>query len=493
MHIALERHVQLRAARERVRLGTGVVLAAALVLGVGLVLAAQLEVFTATVTPFAGPETRPGRALAAPFTTVVTPSSSPAAQSSGPAVAASSSTGRILNTVGLLEGSAVPTSAAAPLTGASAAPQMATVGPFVNAIRLSNWAVVPNSETVAPSTSTQTPVSGTQAPYSPAHVAPTVEDAAPIMTLIVPTSRGAALTPTASAVDEVRALSAAQVRGLPMGSLSTPLMEDRSLHTEADGRLSVLQRTVQPLASTTSRRVSYGGLAEPHRGGVIEVIGSSSVPQGLSSAGVTKNVSPVVSSPARWSNTILVFSGVASPSHLSAPGQTYPLAAHASVVSRTSHGALSPADSVVEPLDGPLTSGAKGLGLTPAPQPVPPVEVTLPSLRGPGMEAPVLSTVDGVVTVLVGVTLPETTPTPGLTSTPTATQTPTVTPSPTASLTPTPTVTPAPTGTPAPPSATPTQVAPVAAVPGTSWPVLVLMVGIFGALLLLVRRGEMEK
>lgn len=116
---------------------------------------------------------------------------------------------------------------------------------------------------LTPSSGTPAPSSVIQAPNLPVHVEPTSQDTPPSRSLIVPTSQGAPLIPVQSAVTEMRALPAMHVRGLPQGGVSIPVVEQRTLHAEADGRLSVLQRTVQPLVKTTSRWVSYGGLAFP--------------------------------------------------------------------------------------------------------------------------------------------------------------------------------------------------------------------------------------
>lgn len=113
---------------------------------------------------------------------------------------------------------------------------------------------------------------------------------------------------------------------------------------------------------------------------------------------MTSRVTPLVSSPARWTNTILLYSGVATPSQLVAAGQTYPLATHTSTVGRTLYAGLLPADSMVGPIGGMLPSRVEGLGLTPALQPVTPVQAILPSMLGPGMPAPVQSVAAGVVT-----------------------------------------------------------------------------------------------
>lgn len=415
----------LFAVRRKLRLSVGTALVAVLLSGVSLVMAAQLEVFTTSVIPIPGPEARPGRTLTAPETSSVSPSSGPAVPSSGPATTGNSIAGRILNTVALAEGSATATGGDVLPQSATPAPLVSMIGPFLNTIRLVQWVAVPQDVSAPPSTPSVVPQSAIQPAYPPAHIEPITQGITPTRALIAATLRGRGVTAMTTVVGETRALLASHIEGLPKQSFSSPVMEQRSLHTEADSRIPVVQRVVQPLVGSVARQVSYGGLAPPYRGGSMGVTASNMAPSSLLSAGMTKSVTPLVNSPAQWANTILVFSGAVSPSQPQAQYQAYSLFAQTGDVGRLSHGALSPDNAVVASTGGPLSSSVDGLALAPTSQPVAPAQNDLPAIRGPGTSAPQQDAIMGVTHTLVS---PSSTPTPTNTPTP-AGPTPTLVPS----------------------------------------------------------------
>ncbi|MFH1140451.1 MAG: hypothetical protein V1724_02010, partial [Chloroflexota bacterium] len=459
----------LFAVRRKLRLSVGAVLVAALLSGVSLVLAAQLEVFTTTVSPVAGPTSRPGRQLSSPDTSTTTPSSGPAASSSGIVAFTGTDVGRYVNNINKAHGSITPASSSVTPANGILVPEVSTVGPILNTVHVVTQASAPAIAGAAPASSPATALQGVvdRTTYA-SPVTPETTALAPSRAILPSTQHGGAATVATVPVAEARTLLAARVQGLPGTSTAYPhVVEARSFHIEADGRIPVVQRVVQPIVSYTPRRFGWSVCAAPNRGGTIEIGWSEAKPSDQDPIGATRSVTPLTSSSGRRTNTIFVFSAAATPSAAVAGPLGYVVAPHVEAMTAQSYPPLLPVDSSVVPTGSTISPRTEGLTLTPAVVGVTPALATLAGTLAPCVSPLSQDAVTGVTQTLEGTAWP-----------------PTVTP-PTATPTPTPTPTSA--QTPLAPTPTPT------ALPSLSGLGLLLMAMVFGVVVVLALRARARR